>query len=287
MKKFSLSAISLAAVLCAGSVQAAPGSVTSSVTVSNFHYTLIDLDTNDNIAPSIHFNFPDPTDSWKRRGSNVRVYSAVLADGENSINRSASERNAKVVDMSQSTSLLGMVNSSGTITTGGGEFGMQGASSVIQGAAVIPVDSAFQGTNYYSAEGGIFKDAPFTLSAHTKLEFSFDILVSASVFANKNQNARSETRFESYLGYIDALGENRYGSEVRAIYLGSAWGSAESINETLSMSVSNTTDNDLAGDFALSSNMWGQVTAVPEPETYAMLLAGLGLLGFMAKRRRA
>jgi hypothetical protein len=29
----------------------------------------------------------------------------------------------------------------------------------------------------------------------------------------------------------------------------------------------------------------GQVPPVPEPETYAMLLAGLGLMGFMAKRR--
>lgn len=29
------------------------------------------------------------------------------------------------------------------------------------------------------------------------------------------------------------------------------------------------------------------VTGVPEPETYAMMLAGLGLLGFMARRRRA
>jgi hypothetical protein len=29
------------------------------------------------------------------------------------------------------------------------------------------------------------------------------------------------------------------------------------------------------------------VTAVPEPETIAMLLAGLGVLGFVARRRRA
>ena len=34
----------------------------------------------------------------------------------------------------------------------------------------------------------------------------------------------------------------------------------------------------------------GQVAAIgipiPEPETYAMLLAGLGLLGFIARRRK-
>jgi hypothetical protein len=29
------------------------------------------------------------------------------------------------------------------------------------------------------------------------------------------------------------------------------------------------------------------VSAVPEPETYAMMLAGLGLMGFMGRRRKA
>ena len=29
------------------------------------------------------------------------------------------------------------------------------------------------------------------------------------------------------------------------------------------------------------------LTAVPEPESYAMLLAGLGLMGFIARRRKA
>jgi len=36
-------------------------------------------------------------------------------------------------------------------------------------------------------------------------------------------------------------------------------------------------------------NNHGQVaaiSAIPEPETYAMLLAGLGLLGFIARRRK-
>jgi hypothetical protein len=47
-----------------------------------------------------------------------------------------------------------------------------------------------------------------------------------------------------------------------------------------------------------ASNQWGNYTtfvtsnasplaAVPEPETYAMLIGGLGLLGFMARRRKA
>ena len=37
----------------------------------------------------------------------------------------------------------------------------------------------------------------------------------------------------------------------------------------------------------VGSLVLASVTAVPEPETYALMLAGLGLVGFLARRRRA
>lgn len=44
--------------------------------------------------------------------------------------------------------------------------------------------------------------------------------------------------------------------------------------------------NEGNGGTNVGSTTLYEVTAVPEPETYAMLLAGLGLLGFAARRRR-
>jgi hypothetical protein len=41
-----------------------------------------------------------------------------------------------------------------------------------------------------------------------------------------------------------------------------------------------------SGGMEVDHLQYGFAAAVPEPETYAMLLAGLGLLGFTARRRQ-
>lgn len=59
--------------------------------------------------------------------------------------------------------------------------------------------------------------------------------------------------------------------------------------DSLNVSFSGVDYSELKGDLTIDS-LGGHLeitTAVPEPETYAMLLAGLGLLGFLAHRRKS
>lgn len=83
--------------------------------------------------------------------------------------------------------------------------------------------------------------------------------------------------------------------------MGISWTGVQLVSTGLGYSAFDTDPTDgfsfsslAAGDYALTfvgSGTGGfggfyTVTAVPEPETYAMMLAGLGIMGFMAARRR-
>ena len=70
------------------------------------------------------------------------------------------------------------------------------------------------------------------------------------------------------------------------------WGSGDYF--TVGTAYTGTAVDNTLNLFYFDSNTGGNrgsilatVTAVPEPETYAMLLAGLDLVGFIARRRKA
>ena len=56
---------------------------------------------------------------------------------------------------------------------------------------------------------------------------------------------------------------------------------------TLQVSFANLSNGEITGKLSAYTavDSYGFIPAVPEPETYAMLLAGLGLMGFIARRR--
>ena len=60
-----------------------------------------------------------------------------------------------------------------------------------------------------------------------------------------------------------------------------SWGGITGVFDASGNSVSNFTDTSTSG-----FDYYQQTAPIPEPETYAMLLAGLGLLGFAARRRK-
>jgi hypothetical protein len=116
-----------------------------------------------------------------------------------------------------------------------------------------------------------------------------------------NENGTQPIVFSNFTGGVSAFGGNFFTSNVAGQYVIGNLLLTASDGTTLSYALNGTTPTTFLGfvsDTALSSvtlatdggNYWptanNVVLAVPEPATYGMLLAGIGLLGAAARRRR-
>jgi len=115
----------------------------------------------------------------------------------------------------------------------------------------------FANTNNISLLGGITYTLSFDLAGNQRGDVA-DIVTVAFGSASQDFSRNSSDPFQSFSLNFTPAGDALY-----------QFGFQDNSNDNIG---------------ALLDNV--SISAVPEPETYAMLLAGLGLLGFMARRRK-
>jgi hypothetical protein len=276
MKKTTLwiaLAVAAASFSLAGTVQA---KASASAQLGSITITLFDLNPSDAIAPTITFN------SGTTSGIFVGVY-----DYANDLYDTPYVDGVGPLTLSAATPLGA---ASGRVTGGGATLAGTGveASNWIAGDGVTANNSQAN-TN---AGGG------FTLTPWTAVSFSTEALVTAATTVGYDGVSLGEygqatvglivstgvaeyhqtslTAFASYTIVFDpATGEYVYGPQ------------SATVGGAFSLSYANASA--VAAEAFVNAYAYTEAysnVAVPEPETYTLMLAGLGLVGFMSKQRR-
>jgi hypothetical protein len=255
IKKSSIVADLLVLALGSVSVSAQAASVESaSASIGNFSYQLIDLNPTDGIAPSIAFT----------------SYSGTAS----------SQGFSGFGNLSDSRSTLGatsVVSSKGR------------ADTLLAPASVSSVAKAFlpDESNRQFAAQALYSQQ-FTLSADTLVIFSADSRLHVDYDRQNNRNspkARSamfgELNIDGIAGQPDYVSDFGEGASIdRASSFNSRLiGALQSLHSTAYGTISLGT--------RVEAGWMPWVSAVPEPGTYAMLLAGLALVGAVSRRKRA
>lgn len=253
----------------------------ASASLSNFNYQLIDLNLADEVTPFISFEIYS-------YGNLTQL--SDLSAGQSQYELPTFPANNAIESTSRSSNTIN-TSATGVLTSGTGSYGFIGSGITSTGSAVGGA-SLEEGVNSYSSRSFLITHlSTFTLSANTLVIFSANATVQSQVnnIVRVFDGATDYANASAYL-QVSGLGGAAWQdatSTVDAYAYADETFSSRSGN--LSVSFSNASASISTGNLNARAIVEGNiaVTAVPEPETYAMLLAGLGLVGAVTRRNSA
>jgi hypothetical protein len=287
MKRFVKHTLAVACLAAAAGPAFATAS--SSAVFGNLVITLTDLNPTDGIAPSL---------TYITKGQAI-VVTEGRSWGDTHDDNQYIEYGHDQQGTVKSDMLTDWSHSTATVVAARNVAGFTSLSA--QGVANSGLDG--YGGYYALANGAAPALNLFTLSANTAVTFS--VMGSMHVMTSMGYNLDADTGEYAYsdavinvLGNVN--GNFQVDSQERSLYAGfdvrddnTTFGQSDSWSGQLSVSFYNYGQTDTTAEFQAfvktegQSGIWDGVTPVPEPETYAMLLGGLALVGGVARRRRA
>ncbi|WP_395406371.1 PEP-CTERM sorting domain-containing protein [Pseudoduganella sp. UC29_106] len=279
-------------VLCACllAMAAAPGlssaDILGSTTIlRGMHYTLYDLDPNDGVTPSLTF---DPT-PYERA-----MWSSVSAEWVQNGRWGGSTHQEGWPDHAGNP--LSLVTEGNAYRSSVDLNGRADVATLsLASSNEIHMDKNVLRRAYSSVQGDPYS---FTLSANTRVVFGGEMITSASIQGQKGLGQWYNVNGQIYLWLYEAFPNNPptfhdyYGGTYGYHHLFTTEDQLVQLNETspVELEFSNTTNTSLNGGvrFNMDTNAGGQLTAipvVPEPESYLMFAAGLGLFSLVTRRR--